>query len=284
MAGVARLVQISRPRFWVYVAGTYAVGALVAIKTQGGGFSSVTPEMLAFFLYFLLPANLLIYGINDIFDYETDRLNVKKLEYEALVTPGEHRTIIEWIALLTAPFLVLLASAPLEAVVTFLAFLFFSIFYSARPIRAKTTPFLDCLVSSSIYVSSGVFGFLLTGGTGVNPVIVTAGLAWASAMHAYSAVPDIEADTRSATPTVATFLGRTPTLVFCAVMYAISAALTLEWLGPLGIVLGAFYIGLMIASMTVTDPEALFRFYKLFPKLNTLSGMAIFFWVLLQAL
>jgi 4-hydroxybenzoate polyprenyltransferase len=29
-------------------------------------------------IYFTYPANLLVYGVNDIFDYETDKLNAKK--------------------------------------------------------------------------------------------------------------------------------------------------------------------------------------------------------------
>jgi 4-hydroxybenzoate polyprenyltransferase len=37
-------------------------------------------QVLLFGLYFLIPANIRIYGINDIYDYETDKLNPKKVE------------------------------------------------------------------------------------------------------------------------------------------------------------------------------------------------------------
>ena len=39
----------------------------------------------SFVVYFLIPANILIYGINDIFDYDTDKLNPKKGTYEAFI-------------------------------------------------------------------------------------------------------------------------------------------------------------------------------------------------------
>jgi len=280
--GFNRIVQISRPRFWIYVAGTYALGCLVAALESGTNFAVIRPDTVAFLAYFLLPANLLIYGVNDIFDYETDRLNAKKVEYEALVAPAEHRGLIEWIALLTAPFLVLLVSAPQEAVFSFLAFLLFAVFYSAGPIRAKTTPFLDCLISSSIYITPAVFGFHLAGGEGVEPMVLIAGYAWGSAMHAYSAVPDIEADRRSGTATVATFLGRTATLLFCAALYAMATMIAYRWLGVPGAILGAVYVGVMAVSLMRKD-ESLFQLYKAFPLLNSFSGMVIFVWLIALA-
>lgn len=45
--------------------------------------------LLLFFLYllyFLFPANLLVYGVNDIADEDTDILNAKKQGYELLHT------------------------------------------------------------------------------------------------------------------------------------------------------------------------------------------------------
>ena len=49
-------------------------------------------------VYFTFPANLFVYGVNDIFDYETDKVNEKKHEYEALVEQKQHKTLVIWIA------------------------------------------------------------------------------------------------------------------------------------------------------------------------------------------
>ncbi len=72
---------ISRPRFWMYVLGTFLVGMIAAGNPfQYDWQTNVNLVVLA--LFFSLPANLFIYGINDIYDYDTDRLNAKKTRYE----------------------------------------------------------------------------------------------------------------------------------------------------------------------------------------------------------
>ena len=68
---MGQLLRVSRPRFWMYLLGPFMI-ALAA--------TSLRPpvEVWLLGLYLTLPANLLIYGVNDLFDVETDRLNPKK--------------------------------------------------------------------------------------------------------------------------------------------------------------------------------------------------------------
>ena len=97
------LLKVSRPRFWLYVFGPYIIGLAAAADNQA---DFLRIENLIFAIYFLFPANLLIYGINDIFDFETDRLNPKKAEYEALVRPESHRSLFIWILIFNLPFVI----------------------------------------------------------------------------------------------------------------------------------------------------------------------------------
>src|SRR3989344_1982072 len=72
MADLMRLaVHLSRSRFWSYLAGTYIVG----LALGGAPFSLV---FLLHLLFFLFPANVFLYGVNDIFDRATDVANPKK--------------------------------------------------------------------------------------------------------------------------------------------------------------------------------------------------------------
>ena len=134
------LLKISRPRFWIYVFGPFLIGLAAAAKDRS---DFIGLEALVFALYFLFPANLLIYGINDIFDYETDKRNPKKRDYETLVNPGQRKEILFYIGLLNLPFVLLSIVIFDASTIALFAFLFFSVFYSAPPIRAKTKPFLD---------------------------------------------------------------------------------------------------------------------------------------------
>jgi 4-hydroxybenzoate polyprenyltransferase len=95
------------------------------------------------------------------------------------------------------------------------------------------------------------------------------------AMHAFSAVPDIEADRQAKLTTTATILGHKGTLLYCALLWTISAALPLfenPWLGYITIFLLPLYIALLLLS---AKPSRTFSMYRLFPILNMVSGTVL---------
>ena len=267
-----RLLKISRPRFWVYILGPYLLGCIAAIGTQ---VAQLNWLMVVFVIFFTFPANLLIYGVNDIFDYETDKENPKKQGYEALVKPSEHTPLRNAILLFTVPFLLALLKASALAQVALVGFVFFSIFYSAKPIRAKARPILDS-VFNILYVFPALVGFLLAGGTHVIWMYFIAGCLWCMAMHAYSAVPDITVDHASGIETIATLLGAKWTLALCGVLYVCAGILaTLAGLGVTAALLTIVYVLLIIISLC-TPKEELHSVYRHFPLINTLAGFSLF--------
>ncbi len=266
-----RYLSISRPRFWLYELGTFALGVLLAYPFA----PEVSFTLIALFaLYFLFPGNLLIYGINDVYDYETDLRNPKKTGYEDVLQPALHIPVLRMVALTTAPFVLLSLTLPHSALVSFLVFIFFAVFYSMPPVRAKARPGLDSLFSAGHYVATGVFGFYLAGGTGDVTLLVLAGMLWATAMHAYSAVPDIEADTAAGLATVATFLGKSRTIIVCALLYLAAWVTLYLWLEDMALLLALPYLAVMAASLRAT-PERLWQLYTYFPWLNTVVGMVL---------
>lgn len=272
-----RLISISRPRFWLYEAGTFAVGAVAAIAQSNGEWSWVLP---LWFLFFLIPANILIYGVNDVFDYETDKRNPKKQGYESVLEPSQHLVVLRAALGGVIPFILLLPFAPVSAYIPFAIFLFCAVFYSAPPIRAKARPVLDSLFSAGHYVATGWFAFAVAGGSGVPVAALVAGMAWAIAMHAYSAVPDIKADEESGLGTIATLLRARPTIILCIVLYALATYIAAQMLTPWVTLFGLAYIALMISSLEVTENEkALMRLYRIFPYLNAGVG-AIIWWLI----
>jgi lycopene elongase/hydratase (dihydrobisanhydrobacterioruberin-forming) len=276
-----KLWRLSRPRFWVYVLGPYVVG--IAASRHAENF--LHPAVLLWALYFLFPANLLIYGINDIFDYETDVLNAKKRGYEDLVPPDDRKPLAIAIALTNIPFFIAAYFLPpfvlpAGAQIALVCFLFLSVFYSAPPIRAKARPIIDAMFNA-LYLCSGYVAWFLTGGSSVSIPLLLAGWAWVMAMQAYSAVPDITADTISKTPTVATLLGIKGTLCLCLILYLCAAALSYTAITYLAFGLGVVYSTLIILSLRAGTEEGVLRLYRAFPLINTLCGMALFFRVLL---
>jgi len=271
------IITITRYRFWLYELGPFAYGVFAGAASL---VSLLDIRVFVFALFFLFSANLYIYGINDMFDYETDLQNPRKVEYEALVRPEEWNTLWIWIICSVVPFLLFLPLRNTGAILSMFAFLFFAGFYSAKPIRAKARPFFDSVFSAGHYVATGAFGYYLVGGVGFPLLPLLAGMSWAIAMHAYSAVPDISADSGAGLKTIATMFGKKYTILLCLALYALSAILTFQYFGVVSLVLGLVYVSLMLVSLRTKTDEALLKLYTYFPYLNGFAGMIIFFTIL----
>lgn len=272
------LLKVSRPRFWFYVFGPYIVGLVAGIATAEDIYNL---KYLLFGIYFLFPANLLIYGINDIFDYETDKLNDKKANYETLVTPENRWPLSLTIFLANFAFIDIFFLGSLPAIVFGTAFLFLSIFYSAPPIRAKTKPFLDSAFNV-LYIMPGLFAYSLVSGEFPPLKVAIAAGCWTAGMHAYSAIPDIDADKQAGLSTIATACGAYATLAICAVLYAAAAILAAEYLGFVSVTLGFAYVFLMLASVRSHKTGRLFKLYRAFPLINVAAGFVIFWHIALD--
>ena len=267
------LIKISRPRFWVYITGPFLIGVVAAVPIQSW------PLIILLGVYFTFPANLLIYGINDIFDYETDKHNPKKVAYETLVKPKEQKQLWRWIAITNAPFLLLLPLLGNNGRWAVAGFLFFGIFYSMPPIRAKVRPLLDSIFNV-LYIFPGIVGYAVVSKTLPSLYLCLAAAFWCMAMHAYSAVPDIEADRNAKIDTIATKLGKTGTLLFCLACYGLAAGLTVSVLGQFSIAAAVLYGFMMIVTLQAKNAHSVMKLYSLFPYINMGVGMALFLWVL----
>lgn len=264
-------LKVSRPRFWIYLLGPFLIGAALLYRQTG-----VIPwQLWPWLLYFTYPANIFIYGFNDCFDYETDVLNAKKQDYEALVPPDRRNFIGTLIAIAHLPFFLLFLGLSALPLALILSFLFLGLFYSSPPLRFKVRPFFDS-ASNILYALPGFFAYALGGGTVWNPSILIAATLWCMAMHAYSAAPDIEADTKAGLQTIATKLGWRYTVLFCLFLYAMAALLIIP-LSPLfGFVAGIAYVFMMAKSYKDGD-LLLTKNYRYFPIINTLFGALLFF-------
>ncbi|MDQ3159110.1 MAG: prenyltransferase [bacterium] len=265
-----RLLKISRPRFWIYLLGPFLVGIAAAGVDQ-------IWLLVLLGLYFTFPANLLVYGINDIFDYETDKNNPKKQGYEELVKPKDHRGLLLIIAALNIPVLLLFPWLTNHAIQAMLWFWFFGIFYSAPPVRAKAIPIVDSIFNV-LYVFPGVAVYsLLTDSWPPKEIIVAAAL-WTMAMHAFSALPDMKSDKKAKIETVATKLGYKMTLFFCIDCYIAAGLLIYPHLGGMfTAIIVAIYLSIMTRALIFK--KELFQLYKAFPIVNLIVGFALFVYV-----
>ena len=278
---IKEIFFLSRPRFWSYVLGTFLVGIIAA----GNLFlydTGTTLLLIAFGIFFSLPANVFIYGVNDIYDYQTDIYNDKKIKYESVLQIEKHRSLWIVIAILLMVFLPLFFLVNTPTKLSLLLFLFTGLFYSARPIRAKSKPPLDVLFSAIIYVSPALVGFFITGNTNIQWLAVVGGLIWAAGMQTYSAIPDIEADKKAGVNTLAIMLGENKSLWFCLLAYLISASIGFYYVGLIAIVFGSVYAAMVLLS--INNRSNLFKYYTYFPLINVVTGAILFFYLFFKSL
>lgn len=213
-----RLIEISRPVLWINTIGTTVVGMWLAGYLWDW-------RVLPILIWVTFPFNLLIYGINDIFDQETDNINARKGGYEgAHIFPNEVRPIWITTVLTNLPFLIYFAiTLPWQATAWMVAYSLFFTFYSAPPLRFKARKYLDAL-SNTDYAFPLAFVPLALG-VEPNWWLVIGLMAWSVAKHAYDAIQDIPQDSDTGIVTTAVHLGVKKTAIWSTIWWAISIAL-----------------------------------------------------------
>lgn len=276
------LLAASRPFSWVNTAYPFAAAYLMATS----GRLDVT--LVVGTLFFLVPYNLLMYGINDVFDYESDLRNPRKGGIEGgLVERSQarvvHRRILVACAVSVLPFLVwLLAVGSLAANLTLLLVVFLVVAYSAPRLRFKERPVLDSATSAMHFVGPALYALVLVGADlgarTVWPVLV-AFMLWGMASHAFGAVQDVRADREAGIASVATVLGAHPTVVAATAAYVVAAVtlLALPWPGWLAAVLPLPYAVNAAGFWSVRDEdcERANRGWRRFLWLNLVTGFLV---------
>lgn len=227
-----KLFLISRPISWPNTAFPFAAGYLIS-----GG--SVDTLFIVATFYFLIPYNLLMYGINDVFDYESDMQNPRKGGIEGAREQKAFHPVIIWAAVTSnIPFVcyMLLAGTYVSGALLLLT-IFFVIAYSVAKLRFKEIPILDSVTSSIHFVGPLIFALSLFGFSIEQLPYVLAFFLWGMASHAFGAIQDIIPDREGKISSIATVFGARRTVWFVFILYAISTVLIASQ-GVPGLVVG----------------------------------------------
>ena len=205
MKQLSWIINISRPRFWTYLVGPWAVG-MVTAANEFSDFAHVL--FWAGMVFFLWPANFFLYGLNDFADRDTDQWNPKKGNYEGLYVSDKDRTVLGIcgaVLLLSFVFGCMLPNRAAQMVL--FLWLLLSSFYSLRPLRLKSRLFLDSF-SNVLYILPGVIVYLAYKPlSDLSLPLIIGAWTWAMGMHLFSALPDIAADRNANVKTTAVWLG-----------------------------------------------------------------------------
>ena len=225
MNTLKQLFVSSRPLSWINTAFPFAAAYLMTTRQVDLTFILGT-------IFFLIPYNLAMYGINDVFDYESDMRNPRKGGVEGAVLDRSLHKITLWAVVITnVPFLIyLVAVGNLDANIVLAVSMFAVVAYSMKGLRFKEIPFLDSFTSSTHFVSPAVYGVILAGATFTPDLwlILNAFFLWGMASHAFGAVQDIQADREGGLKSIATVIGAANTSRFALGCYALAGVLILS--------------------------------------------------------
>lgn len=270
---IAQIVLSSRPISWINTAFPFAAAYLLSTR-------EIDLTLVIGTLYFLIPYNLAMYGINDVFDYASDLANPRKGGIEgALLAPRMHRTTLWAAAVTNIPFLVYLVIVGNPASWLWLAVSVFAVIaYSAPVLRFKERPFLDSITSSTHFVSPAIVGLALAGAPATAATVITlsAFFLWGMAAHAFGAVQDIGPDREAGISSIATVIGARATVRLSLSLWVIAGAAMLltPWPGPLAAALALPYVVNAARWWNVADETSgsTNRAWRRFIALNYFTG------------
>jgi 4-hydroxybenzoate polyprenyltransferase len=252
---ILRLFHISRPVLWINTVGPATVGMWLAGDLFAWG-------ALPILLWLTLPFNLLIYGVNDVFDQETDAKNPRKGSLEgARIDPSEVRPLVLGVIVTNALFLVYaVLFAPFSATAWMLLYTLLFLGYSVPPARFKARPYLDSL-SNAAYAFPLVFVPLALGEGPVWPAALGL-MAWSAAKHTFDAVQDVDEDRGVGITTTAVRLGPGGVVLWSGALWTLATVCFALVSVPVALVNAVIAGALLYALGQNPTPETGHRLYK----------------------
>ena len=172
-------------------------------------------------LYLQLLDLLVVFGVNDVYDYESDRRNPRKIanSLEGGILDPTHHSDVHNAAYLSTIFIISSAFVNFrrDNILATILLVLLGWQYSSPPLRLKEVPVLDSLSNGGIVFLAWYCGFSFSGlsisnvpSSGIMLSLCTAGI------HALGAVVDLESDSAAGQTTIATAFGKRAGAIFAA--------------------------------------------------------------------
>jgi lycopene elongase/hydratase (dihydrobisanhydrobacterioruberin-forming) len=225
MKKVSLLFKVSRPLFW-------PIGPLVFLSGLFYSHGNLTSLAIIQALVLTFPGGIVAYGLNDIYDYKTDRINKRKNGFwGAILKPKYHKLVFNSAILSSFALFIssLITKNPLNIIsmITLIVFLFM---YSVNPIRLKERPPFDSISNGLIVLSTFLLGYSFGNPAfTLNPEIVLLSFC-VCGVHAYTTLVDYIPDYKTKTKTFAIIYGKRaaaliPMIIFLFTIFSVQ----LKW-------------------------------------------------------
>lgn len=215
---------ISRPVSWIIFPLGYGIGLVL------GGIQVNLFHLIQMFTL-TLPASFVMFGINDVYDIDSDKLNPRKKDkFFGIVIDEIDVPEIKKISLFFSILIIVVSLFSFNLVHIFLTFLaVISVYvYSVPPIRIKSRPIIDSIFNMLFIYLPFAMGYSLMGTLDfLNIHFIIFGLL-GSAAHAIGTVSDLNSDKKTGIKTFATQYGHVLPLIFALFLFLINIPFALN--------------------------------------------------------
>lgn len=241
-----QLIKVSRPLYILIFLVSFGYSLFLAKAT----FSN--PLLWLQIAWLTIPSGIILFGLNDIYDYPSDLKNPRKGgAWGAILNPVFHPLIFRLSAVFSIVFLIIsLFTFNILNIISTVGLLFVAWSYSVPPLRLKTRPpmeFVSNIVGPFLFIllafswGTGISGFLEIATTN----IVLAQICWVMGLAILSYLADWESDKLAGDLTTVHWLGKTKSIFLSGLFYLLAAFLTIQNktpIYPLSFAISAFAV------------------------------------------
>ncbi|NQZ85451.1 MAG: UbiA family prenyltransferase [Nanoarchaeales archaeon] len=182
------MIKISRLILWIGGLSLFFLGTKIA---------QVDFSYLLVFYYVLLsfPVNVIVYGLNDIYDYESDKLNPRKNTAQGLILEKTyHKLVLKYVWIFSLLFISISYLVNLYVFLFSILFVLLCYVYSVPPIRLKTKAPIDSMVNGIGYTLFFILGLYFNGFNGLYLELILTLVFLFFGGHIFFTVLDYESD------------------------------------------------------------------------------------------
>ena len=214
------VLQVSRPILWPVLPLVYILG-LNAARTPISIAAAIQLAVLT------LPMNLLGCGLNDIYDYDSDRRSTRRKSIWGAVVDARNRMLVWWACAAMVPLVIGSALFTRSAynIVATLGLVIVAWAYSVPPVRLKERPPLDSLANGlGFFLLPFVMGYSLGADPSAMPLKYYLLSLTVCGIHSLATAADYDADLAAGHRTMAVAYGQRTAAVVALVTFAIALA------------------------------------------------------------
>lgn len=211
MQSLILLLKVSRPLGWVVAPLVFVIG-LYYSNSNLGLISIIQIVLLSF------PFSIILYGINDIYDLDSDKLNPRKELHD--FTESE-KILIKRASLLVSMLLIAssLVTLNISNLISIILLVSIAYYYSAPPVRLKEMPPLDSISNGLLFFLAFSLGYSFGNDIWNIPLKIYFVAICVMGIHSFGAVMDYSVDKAAGHKTIAGVFGKRVASIFSSLAF-----------------------------------------------------------------